>query len=110
MKTESALLIGGASATALAEQYGTPLYVYDAGSIRTAFRRIDQAVPYAPHRVHYACVANANLAILQLIRSLGGGIHANTWGDAVMALRAGFAPTEVVYSGSNIGEEDMLNL
>jgi diaminopimelate decarboxylase len=106
----SGLVIDGATATTLAEHYGTPLYVYDAETIRAAFRRIDGAVPYAPHKVHYACVANANLAILRLIGALGGGIHANTWGDAVIALQAGFDPADVVYSGSNLTEEDMLNL
>ena len=110
MRNDAALLIGGVPATFLAEQYATPLYVYDSNAIRAAFRRISRAVPYAPLKVHYACVTNANLAIMQLILSLGGGIHANTWGDAVMAFRAGFVPQDVVYSGSNIGKEDMLNL
>jgi diaminopimelate decarboxylase len=108
--SEPELLIGGASAVRLAEQFGTPLYVYDAQAIRQAFRRICQAVPYQPLEVHYACVTNANLAILRLILALGGGIHANTWGDAVLAMRAGFAPSDIMYSGSNLGPEDMLNL
>ncbi len=104
------LLVGGVPATRLAEQYGTPLYVYDADGIRDAFGRIRRAVPYAPAKIHYACVTNANLAILQVIRALEGGIHANTWGDAVMALQAGFAPDDIMYSGSNLDTEDMSNL
>jgi diaminopimelate decarboxylase len=108
--TESALRIGGVSAAELAERYGTPLYVYNADAVRRAFLRIRAAVPYEPLRIHYACVTNANVAILRLIRELGGGIHANTWGDAVVAFRAGFAPGEVMYSGSNVGGEDMLAL
>ena len=107
---ELAPSIGGVSADSLAERYGTPLYVYDANAVRAAFSRIDAAVPYRPRRIHYACVANANVALMQLIRSLGGGIHANTWGDAVMALHAGSPPSDIIYSGSNIGPEDMLNL
>lgn len=102
--------IGGVPADTLAQRYGTPLYVYDADAVRAAFSAIKEAVPYQPHRIHYACVANANLALMRLIGSLGGGIHANTWGDALMALHAGFAPDDVIYSGSNIGPEDMLNL
>ncbi len=106
----SELLVGGVAATRLAEQYGTPLYVYDAAAIRAAFERIRRSVPYAPIKAHYACVTNSNIAIMQIIRALGGGIHANTWGDAVMALQSGFAPDDIVYSGSNLDAEDMSNL
>jgi diaminopimelate decarboxylase len=106
----SQLLIGGVPASDLAAEYGTPLYVYDANSVRAAFTRVRNATPYCPLKMHYACVTNANIAILRLIRALGGGIHANTWGDAVVAMRAGFSPGEIVYSGSNLGPEDMTNL
>src|SRR6516164_8251005 len=102
------LLIGGMPVEHLVRQYATPLYVYDAAGIRNAFRKIRGAIPYSPSRVHYACVTNASIAIMKTIRALGGGIHANTWGDAVMALHAGFTPREIIYSGSNIGEEDFL--
>src|SRR5215472_3980166 len=104
------LLIGGVPAEHLARQYATPLYVYDAAAIRNAFRNIRATIPYTPSRIHYACVTNASIAIMRTIRTLGGGIHANTWGDAVMALQAGFEPGEIVYSGSNIGGEDFLNI
>jgi diaminopimelate decarboxylase len=110
MMTEPVMLIGDVPTTSLADKYATPLYVYDAEAVRAAFCQIEAAVPYQPRRVHYACVANSNVAILRLIRSLGGGIHANTWGDAVMALSAGFAPADIVYSGSNLGPEDIRNL
>src|SRR6516164_3185990 len=83
-------LIGGVPGERLAQEYATPLYVYDAAVIRDAFGKIRGSIPYTPSRIHYACVTNANIAIMRIIRALGGGIHANTWGDAVMALRAGF--------------------
>jgi diaminopimelate decarboxylase len=104
------LSIGGVPAEHLARQYSTPLYVYDAAVMRNAFRDIRGAIPYTPSRINYACVTNASIAIMKTIRALGGGIHANTWGDAVMALQAGFAPSEIIYSGSNIGGEDFLNI
>lgn len=110
MNTEPVMLIGDVPATSLAEEYGTPLYVYDAAAVKAAFCRIRAAVPYEPRRVHYACVANSNLAIMRLIKSLGGGIHANTWGDVVMALRAGFGSADLIYSGSNLGPEDIFNV
>jgi len=108
--TEAQMTIGGISPASLASEFGTPLYVYDADQVRRCFGRIVCAVPYAPVTIHYACVTNANLAILRLIRELGGGIHANTWGDAVMALHAGFPSSGIVYSGSNISAEDFRSI
>ena len=108
--TEPVPAIGGVPPDVLAERYGTPLYVYDADAIRAAYSRIQAAVPYRPHRIHYACVANANLALMRLIGSLGGGIHANTWGDVLMALHAGFCADDIMYSGGQLGPEDMFNL
>jgi diaminopimelate decarboxylase len=110
LDTDPQLLIGGVPASDLASEYGTPLYVYDAESVRSAFIRVRNSTPYSPLKMHYACVTNANIAILRLIRALGGGIHANTWGDAVIAMRAGFSPAEIVYSGSNLHPQAMVNL
>jgi diaminopimelate decarboxylase len=110
MTTTPDLLIGGLPSGSLAKRYGTPLYAYDAAAIRDAFLRIRGSVPYVPLRVHYACVTNSNIAIMKTIRALGGGIHANTWGDVVVALRAGFSADEIIYSGSNLGKEDFDNL
>jgi len=110
MTATSGLLIGGVPVACLAERYGTPLYVYDAATIRDAFLRIRGSVPYAPLQVHYACVTNSNIAVMKTIRALGGGIHANAWGDVVVALHAGFSASEIVYSGSNLDTEDFLNL
>jgi len=110
LTTAPELFIGGVPAASIAADFGTPLYVYDADKVRSAFGRIVRSAPYQPFKVHYACVTNANIAILWLIRAMGGGIHANTWGDAVMALHAEFDPRDIVYSGSNIGVDDFRNI
>jgi diaminopimelate decarboxylase len=104
------LEIGHVPATSLAETYDTPLYVYDASVIRGSFLKIADSVPYSPLRVHYACVANANVAIIRTILALGGGVHANTWGDVFTALHAGCPSGEIIYSGSNIDDRDFVNL
>jgi diaminopimelate decarboxylase len=107
VETAAELHIGGVPASQLADNFGTPLYVYDAAEIRRCFERISRAVPYAPFRIHYACVTNANVAIMRTIHGLGAGIHANTWGDALMALEAGFHSREIVYTGSNVPGDDL---
>jgi diaminopimelate decarboxylase len=83
----------------LAEQVGTPAYVYSSAAITDQFRRLDKALTGAPHRIHYSLKANANAAILRLIRSLGGGAEVVSGGELYRALQGGFAPEEVVFGG-----------
>ena len=52
-----------------------------------------------PHRIHYSLKANANRAILQLIKSLGGGADVVSGGELYRALQAGFTPGEIVFGG-----------
>lgn len=110
VESSSEMRIGKVSAMSLVELYDTPLYVYDADVIRQSFRRITNSVPYLPLRIHYACVTNANITIIRTILALGGGVHANTWGDAFTALHAGCPLEKLVYSGSNINDRDFANL
>ncbi|HEU4523430.1 MAG TPA: hypothetical protein VFR62_00315, partial [Gemmatimonadales bacterium] len=67
------LYFGGVALTAIADAVGTPAYLYNAGVIRRQFRALDQALAAVPHRVAYAVKANANLAVLRILRDLGAG-------------------------------------
>jgi diaminopimelate decarboxylase len=55
------VLVGGVPATELAQRWGTPLYAYDAGSIRDRYARLIDAIDYRPMRVYYSAKANAAL-------------------------------------------------
>jgi diaminopimelate decarboxylase len=83
----------------IAEALGTPVYVYSARAIRSAFTEIDTAFAGYPHAIHYALKANSTLALLRLLRSLGSRVDANSWGEIEVALRAGFEPSDVVFTG-----------
>ena len=89
----------GISIEALAERYGTPLYVYSAGLIKARYTELDDAFGDYPHRVHYALKANSTLGIVRLIRDLGGRVDANSSGEVEVARRAGFAPDDIVFCG-----------
>jgi diaminopimelate decarboxylase len=104
------LTLGGIDARALAERWGTPLFVYDADEVRASFRRIRGAFRYEPSHVHFAAVCNPNLHLLRLLREQGALLHANTPGDVYCGLRAGYPPSQIVFSGSNLGEEDLAYL
>jgi diaminopimelate decarboxylase len=78
---------------------GTPVYVYGAAAIRDAYRRFDAAFGGVPHALHYALKANSSLAVLRLLRALGSGADANSGGEIDVALRAGFIPADIVFTG-----------
>jgi diaminopimelate decarboxylase len=89
----------GVSLADLAASEGTPLYVYSAGTITSRYRAIDDAFRGYPHALHYALKANSTLAIARLLRSLGACADANSGGEIDVALRAGFIPEQIVFTG-----------
>jgi diaminopimelate decarboxylase len=91
----------------LLNEYDSPLYVYDQATLIATIHRITQGVAYEPKQFHFASVTNGNVALLEIFRQHGWGLHANTPGDVVLGLRAGFAPEQIVYSGSNLNREEM---
>jgi diaminopimelate decarboxylase len=94
-----ALVCDGVALEPVAAAYGTPLYVYSAAAIASRYRAIDEAFGGYPHAVHYALKANSTLAILRLLRSLGSHADANSGGEIDVALRAGFTPAQIVFTG-----------
>ena len=93
--------------TELLAIYGSPLYVYDGDRLRQSIQHITQAISYPHARLCFASVTNGNLALLKIFREVGWGLHANTPGDIYLGLHAGFHPSQIVYSGSNLNSEDM---
>jgi len=87
------------SVRAIAAQAGTPVYIYSADAIREAYRSIDAAFASFPHAIHYALKANSTLALVRLLRSLGSRADVNSGGEVAVALRAGFAPADIVFTG-----------
>lgn len=94
----------------LLNTYKSPLYIYDGDRLRKTMGQIVEGIPYPDTQFHFACVTNGNIALLRIFRAAGWGIHANTPGDIYLALRAGFQPPEIVYSGSNLNPQEMAQL
>lgn len=93
------LTCDGVPLTDLASAEGTPLYAYSAATIIERYRAIDTAFGSYPHSLHYALKANSTMAISRLLRSLGAGADANSGGEIDVALRAGFIPAQIVFTG-----------
>jgi diaminopimelate decarboxylase len=98
-RTNGVLSCDGVPLPDIARAQGTPLYVYSASTIAARYRAIDEAFGRYPHTLHYALKANSALAIVRLLRGLGSRVDANSGGEIDVALRAGFIPPEIVFTG-----------
>jgi len=97
--TVHGLACDGVSVRAIADAAGTPVYIYSARGIAESYRATDEAFATYPHAIHYALKANSTLAIARLLKSLGSRADANSGGEVAVALRAGFASREIVFTG-----------
>ncbi len=98
-RLDGTLACDGVPLPALAAAYRTPLYVYSAATIVSRYRAVDEAFASHPHAMHYALKANSTLAIARLLRGLGSAADANSGGEIDVALRAGFIPPQIVFTG-----------
>lgn len=83
----------------IAEEVGTPFYLYSYSTLRNHFRVFTGAFAKVPHIICFAVKANSNLAVLRTLIAEGGGVDIVSGGELYRALRAGVDPGKVVYSG-----------
>lgn len=84
---------------AIAADYDTPTYVYDAKLISDKFGAYQQAFAARKHRICYAVKANANLAVLKLLSDLGAGFDIVSMGELQRVIMAGGDPKKTIFSG-----------
>lgn len=83
----------------LAEQFGTPLYIYSKATLERHWYAFDKAFGEHPHLVCYAVKSNPNIAILNVMAKLGSGFDIVSQGELERVLVAGGNPAKVVFSG-----------
>jgi diaminopimelate decarboxylase len=98
-RVDGELFAEGVALTAIAEQYGTPSYVYSRAAIEGAYETFAAAFAGTPHLICYALKANSNLALLNLLARLGCGFDIVSAGELARVLAAGGDPARVVFSG-----------
>jgi diaminopimelate decarboxylase len=109
MHAQDGLCFEGVPLNAVADAYGTPVWVYGAGTIRARYAALKDAFTaagLAPH-IHYAVKANDHLAILSLLREAGAGADVVSLGEFLRAQKAGVAPADIVFSGVGKTVADM---
>ena len=106
------LSIDGVPSTQLADEYGTPLFVYSENRIRTNVNQLKKAVKkhYPKTRILFACKSNTNISILEVLRGEGVEIDAVSPGETFLALEAGFSPDEILYTGTSVREDELRDL
>ena len=84
---------------AIAEEVGTPLYLYSHATLKRHFSAFNDAFDDMERLICFSAKANTNLAVLKLFANLGSGLDIVSGGELYRGLKAGFQPNRIVYSG-----------
>ncbi len=95
------------SPTKLAQEFGSPLYVYDAEVMRRQYERLKNAFPKVPLKINYAAKALSNLNVLRFFQKLGSGLDTVSIQEVELGLRAGFAPQDIIYTPNCVSFEEI---
>lgn len=93
---------------ALAEKFGTPLYLYSATTIKSRYKEFERAFAKWPHTICYSVKANSNLSVLRMLASMGSGFDVVSGGELERVSKAAkSAVKKVVFSGVGKTAEEM---
>ena len=89
-----------------AEEFGTPLYVYDEDRITIQYTSLQHAFRRSDVKIFYACKALTNINILRILEKLGSGIDCVSLNEVQIALKAGFAPDRIIFTPNSVGFDE----
>jgi diaminopimelate decarboxylase len=102
-----ALHCEGVSLARIADEVGTPAYVYSRASIEAAYRHLDRAFGALPHTICYAMKANSNLSVLRVLARLGSSFDVVSGGELDRLARVGVPGNRIVFSGVGKTREEI---
>jgi diaminopimelate decarboxylase len=91
----------------VADEFGTPLYVYSAGTILDHYTRLEAALAPLDHLICYAVKANSNRAILKLLAEAGAGFDIVSGGELYRVIAAGGDPARCTFAGVGKSREEI---
>ncbi len=101
------LCLEGLALNRLADDFGTPCYVYSRAAIEQAYLQYAEALGSHPGKICYAVKANSNIAVLQVLAQLGSGFDIVSEGELRRVLLAGGDPAKVIFSGVGKTRDEM---
>ena len=99
--------IQGLALEDLANEFGTPLYLYDGEKIFSQVKTLQEAFAGVPLKIKYATKALSSLSILRLIRKAGAELDAVSIEEVKLGLLAGASPAEIMYTPSGVSFEEI---
>ena len=92
----------------LTEEYGSPLYVYDAEKIQSQYNRLTTAFTKVDSlRINYAVKALSNISILKLLKQMGAGLDTVSIQEVQLGIHAGFSPEKIIYTPNGVSLEEI---
>ena len=99
--------IQGHMLTDIAEEFGTPLYVYDGDRIVEQYRKLKNAFSGFNVKLKYAAKALTNINIVKLLKTAGAGFDAVSINEVKLALKVGFDPKEIIFTANCVAFEEI---
>ena len=106
-RADGVLQVEGVSAASLADQFGTPLYVYSRSALTDAYKAYADACKGRRATIHVAVKANSNLAVLNVFARLGASFDIVSSGELARVLAAGGKAENTVFSGVGKSAREM---
>ncbi|CEN51568.1 diaminopimelate decarboxylase [Capnocytophaga canis] len=92
----------------IANEFGNPVYVYDATKITSQYQRLTSAFNTILNlRVNYAVKALSNISVLRLLRNLGSGLDTVSIQEVQLGLLAGFSPEQIIFTPNGVSLEEI---
>jgi diaminopimelate decarboxylase len=93
---------------ALSQEFGNPLYVYDAEKIEFQYKRLTNAFAKVEKlRINYAMKALSNISVLKLLKNLGSGLDTVSLQEVQLGLHAGFTPDKIIFTPNGVSFEEI---
>ncbi len=92
----------------IAQEFGAPVYVYDADKIKSQFNRLTAAFSgVSKLQLNYAAKALSNISVLRLMNSLGSGLDTVSIQEVQLGLLAGFSPADIIFTPNGVSLEEL---
>ncbi len=92
----------------IANEYGTPLYVYDVNCIEYQYKLLAHTFRRNDTRIFYACKALTNINVLRIILNMGGGIDCVSINEVKLAIKAGFEPSQIIFTPNSVSLDEYI--